>query len=116
MWLQSQMESALYREWLLNDQRRGLRGRAAHLIAETAARLDLINADRIEETVLPLSPGELARALGSVPLYVQRALDGLAEAGAIEMSDQGVAVRDPGRLAELGDFDPQYLLGAHRAA
>ena len=116
MWLQSQMESALYREWLLNDQRRGLRGRTAHLIAETAARLHLIDADGIEETLLPLSAGELARALGSVPLYVHRALDGLAEAGAIEMSDQGVTVSDPARLAELGDFDPQYLFGAHGGA
>jgi CRP-like cAMP-binding protein len=111
MWLQSQMESALYREWLLNDQRRGLRGRAAHLIAETAARLNLINADGIEHIVLPLSAGELARALGSVPLYVQRELDGLAEAGAIEVGDDGVTVCDAARLAELGDFDPQYLVG-----
>ncbi|HEX8572431.1 MAG TPA: Crp/Fnr family transcriptional regulator [Allosphingosinicella sp.] len=116
LWLQSQMESALYREWLLNDSRRGLRGRAAHLIAETAARLHLINSDGIEEIVLPLSAGELARALGSVPLYVQRELDGLAEAGAIEVNDEGVTVSDPAKLAALGDFDPQYLLGTHGAA
>ena len=47
-------------------------------------RLDFINADRMEETVLPLSAHEIAPALGSVGLYVQRELDSLAVADAIE--------------------------------
>jgi hypothetical protein len=54
--------------------------------AETGARLNVNNSDGVEELALPLSRGELARALGSVPLYVQRELDGLAEARAIEVS------------------------------
>jgi CRP-like cAMP-binding protein len=114
IWLQGQVESALYREWLLNDQRRGLKGRAAHLIAETAVRLQLINADGLEDTVLPLSAAEIAAALGSVTLYVQRELGSLAAAGAIEVTDTEVVVRDGAKLAELGDFDPQYLVGAPR--
>ncbi|HEY0149766.1 MAG TPA: Crp/Fnr family transcriptional regulator [Allosphingosinicella sp.] len=114
IWLQGQMESALYREWLLNDQRRGLKGRAAHLIAETAVRLQLINADGLEATVLPLTAAEIAAALGSVELYVQRELKSLADAGAIDVTDNEVVLRDAAKLAELGDFDPQYLIGAPR--
>jgi CRP-like cAMP-binding protein len=115
IWLQGQLESALYREWLLNDQRRGLKGRAAHLIAETAARLQLINAESLEDTVLPLTAAEIASALGSVTLYVERELNSLADAGAIDVTDTEVVVRDGAKLAELGDFDPQYLIGAPRA-
>ncbi|HEY7811526.1 MAG TPA: Crp/Fnr family transcriptional regulator [Allosphingosinicella sp.] len=115
IWLQGQVESALYREWLLNDQRRGLKGRAAHLIAETAVRLQLINADGLEDAVLPLTAAEIASALGSVELYVQRELNSLADAGAIDVTDNEVVLRDAAKLAALGDFDPQYLIGAPRA-
>jgi CRP-like cAMP-binding protein len=112
-WLRSQAESALYREWLLNDERRGLQARLAHLICETALRLQLLNEAARSHPILPLDAAEMARAAGSVPLYVNRALAALQEAGAVSILPDGIRVQDESKLAEIGGFDAGYLAGTH---
>lgn len=114
LWLRTQSEAAIYREWLLNDGRRDVRTRTAHLIAETAARLEVLNAAPGAEPILPLDPAEVAQALGAAPFYVERALGSLAADGAIAFDGVGVRIADFTRLAEAGAFDPRYLLDRHR--
>lgn len=110
LWLRTQSEAAIYREWLMNDRRRDLRTRTAHLIAETAARLEVLNAASGAEAIVPLDAAEVAHALGAAPFYVERALAALAADGAIAFEGTGVRVGDFARLAEAGGFDPGYLL------
>jgi CRP-like cAMP-binding protein len=59
LWLRSQAEAAIYREWLLNDSRGDLRTRMAHLLAETAARLEFVNAGAGAEPIVPLDAASL---------------------------------------------------------
>ena len=113
LWLRSQAEAAVSREWLLNDRRRGLESRLAHLICETSLRLQLLNEEDEAEPVLPFDVEELALAAGSIPLYVCDALALLENAKAVRLSDEGVTIEDGARLAEIGDFDPTYIEVTH---
>jgi CRP-like cAMP-binding protein len=113
LWLRSQAEAAVTREWLLNDQRRSLKSRIAHLISETSLRLHRLRADETAGHGLPLDVDELAQAIGSVPLYVERELVALEEAGVLTNGPEGITIRDAKRLGEIGDFDRAYLNQAY---
>jgi CRP-like cAMP-binding protein len=113
LWLRSQAEAAVYREWLLNDERRDLASRIAHLLCETDVRLQLLSTDGEETDLLPLDAPEIAQAVAAVQLYVERVLEKLQAAGAVAVTDRGVVVRDREKLAEIGDFDPQYIVRSH---
>ncbi len=101
-----QQEQAIYRQWLANDGQRPLRCRIGHLVCETAHRLQ---SRRDEDMFIPLTAGEIARALGSVPLYVERELVELREEGLIELERDGVVIRDPARLSQDSHCRPTYL-------
>jgi CRP-like cAMP-binding protein len=108
LWLCSQAEGALYREWLLND-RRDLRSRIAHLLCETDARLQRLST--AQAMIVPLDPAELAQAVAAARHYVERQLAALEAAGMIAVTTEAVTVRDRAALAEIAGFDPSYLLG-----
>jgi CRP-like cAMP-binding protein len=113
LWLRSQAEAAVYREWLLNDERQDLTSRIAHLLCETDVRLQLLRTDAEEIDPLPLDGSEIAQAVAAVQIYVERVLESLEAAGAVAVTGRGVVVLDREKLAEIGDFDPQYIVESH---
>ena len=76
-------------------------------------RLQRLQGEARANPVLPLDVEELARAAGAIPLYVAEALEALQSAGAVAVAPDSVTVRDFGRLAEIGDFDPGYVAITH---
>ena len=116
MWLHTHAEAALSREWLLNATRRDLATRAAHLLCETSMRLEVTRLEGSDRYFIPLTVDELAQAIGSVPLYVGRALEELRHEGAILVDPGGIRIVDWLRLTRLADFDPLYLLDQPAAA
>ena len=109
LWLSTLAEGALSREWLLNVTRRDLTARIAHLLCETSLRMGVTGGADHDRYRVPLSPGQIASAAGSIQLYTQQALDEPEALGAVRVNEEHVEIADWSSLASAGEFDPQYL-------
>lgn len=108
IWMRSHAEAALAREWILNS-RRDLPTRTAHLLCEATARLEKARLGD-DSFYIPMDTEELAQALGSVSLYIDRTLASLEERGIIRREIGGIRILNWRGLAAIADFDPLYLL------
>ena len=102
-------ESTIYAEHLVDLGRRSALERVAHFLLELLTRLQSIGLADEQSFKIPLTQELLADALGlSIP-HVNRVLRRLREDNLVVLEDQRVTVRDIDSLAELADFDPEYL-------
>lgn len=108
IWMRSHAEAALAREWILNS-RRDLLTRTAHLLCEATARLEKARLGD-DSFFIPMTTQELAQAVGSVPLYIERTLAVFEEQGIIRREAGGIRIGNWLGLAGIADFDPLYLL------
>jgi CRP-like cAMP-binding protein len=115
MWLRSHAEAAITREWLLNDVRRNLATRTAHIVCEIAARLQASRIGGADHFFVPVRIDELALALGSVRLYVERTLTEMQAMGWLRIEPEGLRILDWAALTRAADFDPLYLIEASGA-
>jgi len=109
MWMDTLVESAIYREWIINNGRRGALARVAHLICELGRRLHavgLASADRFE---IPLNQDQMADATGLTPVHVNRTLRELDRTGLVDRVARTVHVKDWPGLREIADFNETYL-------
>ena len=113
MWLDTLIDSSIFREWVVNVGRRDARSRIAHLLCELAMRMDASGMSRGGSYEFPLTQEQLADATGLTPVHTNRVLQGLRKDGLINLSSQSLTVLDWDRLRETGDFDERYL---HHAA
>lgn len=109
LWLETVVDGAVHRTWLVGLGRKDATARMAHLFCETHARLDAVELVKDGRFPFPLSQTELADMLGLSPVHVNRTLMGLRGAGLIEWRDKILEIRDLGRLTRLAEFDPAYL-------
>jgi CRP-like cAMP-binding protein len=58
---------------------------------------------------MPLTQEMLADALGLTGVHVNRTLQSLRETGLVDHKSGRLYVHDLRKLANFGDFDPQYL-------
>ena len=108
-WRDTLIDSAIFREWIVNVGRRPAYQRMAHVFCELMLRfraIGIADGDRFE---LPLTQAELADALGLSTVHVNRTLQELRVAGLITMTDGVVTVGNWEHLKEAGAFDPTYL-------
>jgi len=113
MWLDTLIDSSIFREWVVNVGRRDARSRIAHLLCEMALRLDAVGMRREDGYAFPLTQEQLADATGLTPVHTNRVLQGLRKDGLISLGSHALTVLDWGRLRDVGDFDERYL---HHAA
>ena len=109
LWLETLIDAAIHRQWLvclgLHD---GL-GRFAHLICELAVRLKSVGLSDGKRFDLPLTQGEAGDFLGLSLVHVNRTLMVLREMKLLEWRHGRVEIFDWDRLAEVAQFDPTYL-------
>ena len=108
-WLETVVDGAIHRVWLVGLGRQDALGRMAHLFCETYARMEAV--DRVIEGrfAFPLSQGELADVLGLSTVHVNRTLMALRGLGLVDWREGHVQIHAFDRLAEIGEFDPLYL-------
>ena len=111
MWIDSLIEGATFREWILNVGRRDARARIAHLLCEFATRfrsagLTLDDGNAYE---LPMTQEQIGDAAGLTPVHVNRTLKILAEQGLITRDRRFVTIEDWDALVSVADFSPRYL-------
>lgn len=113
IWLDTLIDSSIFREWVVNVGRRNAKSRIAHLLCELVLRLRAAGLCDHGACDFPLTQEQLADATGLTAVHTNRTLKALREEGLISMKTNRLTVLDWDRLADVGDFTERYL---HRSA
>ncbi len=103
------LEEAVLRERVGGLGQRSARGHMAHIITELVMRQRNFGADDRTALLLPVTQVLLSDALGISPVHTNRTIRRLVHDQLIETSPLGLRVLNERRLAEIGDFDGQFL-------
>lgn len=109
MWIDTLIDSSIFREWVVNVGRRDSRARVAHILCEFSLRLEAAGLARDHRYELPMTQEQLADAVGLTSVHVNRVLRQLAEDGLISRDRRSVTIEDWPRLRQAGDFNERYL-------
>lgn len=109
MWIDTLIDSSVFREWVVNVGRRDARMRIAHLLCELALRLEASGQGIADAYGFPVTQEQLADATGLTPVHTNRTLQALRREGLISLSAQTLTVLDWEGLRDAGDFSERYL-------
>ncbi|TGP20188.1 MULTISPECIES: Crp/Fnr family transcriptional regulator [unclassified Mesorhizobium] len=109
LWLDTLVDGAIHREWIVAMGRRSKTSHLAHLICELLVRLQVVKKTRDMSFHLPLSQAELADVLGLSVVHMNRVIGALRRMNVINWVSQTVTIVDWPRLVEIAEFDPTYL-------
>jgi CRP-like cAMP-binding protein len=109
MWIDTLVDAAIFREWLVNVGRRDSLSRIAHLLCEFALRLEVAGLASHYRYELPMTQEQIADCTGLTPVHVNRVLKDLGRQGLISRDRRSVAISDWEGLSHVGDFSSRYL-------
>ena len=109
MWIETLIDAAIFREWIVNVGRRDSITRIAHLLCEFALRLAEAGLGDHQRYHLPMTQDQLADATGLTPVHVNRVLKELGRLDLIERDKRTIRIVDWDRLRHVGDFSSRYL-------
>lgn len=110
MWEDTLVDASIFREWIANIGRRDARTRIAHLLCEFSLRLKVAGIGDQTGYELPMSQEQLGDATGLTSVHVNRTIKALERDGLIDrVSPRSIHIGDWRRLADVGDFDSNYL-------
>ncbi|MBV9527981.1 Crp/Fnr family transcriptional regulator [Sphingomonas sp.] len=109
MWLVTNLDAAIHREWMLSMGRRSALARVAHLFCELLVRLQVAGCAGEDDYAFPLTQIQVADCLGLTSVHVNRTLQELRKRGLVELRNRHVRLPDLGELQRLAQFDPGYL-------
>lgn len=109
MWIETLIDAAIFREWIVNVGRRDSLSRISHLLCELALRLEAAGLAHGYRYDLPMTQEQIADCTGLTPVHVNRVLKELGRLGLIDRQKRSVSILDWNELQELGDFNTRYL-------
>lgn len=109
LWLDTIIDAAIHRQWLVAMGRRSGLGHLAHLVCELYLRLQAVGQTGDLTFDLPLTQATLGDALGLSTVHVSRLISELRAEGVIHWSNGQIDILDWRRLTEIAEFDPTYL-------
>lgn len=109
LWLDTLIDAAIHRRWMVGMGRMSGLGRFSHLLCELYLRLEVVGAAARGAFDLPLTQTELGDALGLSPIHVNRLLGEMRREGLVAWRGSRVRLLDWNRLAMIAQFDPAYL-------
>jgi CRP-like cAMP-binding protein len=109
MWIDTLIDSSIFREWVVNVGRRDSRARVAHILCEFSMRLEAAGLAQNHVYELPMTQEQLADAVGLTSVHVNRVLKQLKEEGLIDRDRRTIRIVDWNRMREAGDFNERYL-------
>ena len=109
LWQDSMLDSAIYREWIVNVGQREARERIAHMLAEFARRLEAAMPGSSEAFTVPMTQQQISAATGLSPVHVNRVIKRLALDGVFSKRAGRLIVNEPAALDQVADFQPGYL-------
>src|SRR5439155_22344465 len=104
IWIDSLIDSSVFREWVVNLGRRDAKERIAHLLCELAARL--ASSGVVDGAIydFPLTQEQIGDATGLTAVHTNRTLQSLRRDGLISLTSNRLSILDWYRLAEVGYF------------
>lgn len=109
MWMETLVDAAIFREWIVNVGRRDSISRISHLLCEFALRLESAGLAHDHRYEMPVTQEQLADCTGLTPVHVNRVLKELGRLGLIEREKRSVSIVQWDRLQQIGDFNTRYL-------
>lgn len=110
MWRDTLVDASVFREWIANVGRRDARTRIAHLLCEFSLRLKVAGLGGGSDYELPMTQEQIADTVALTSVHVNRTLKSLEADGFIaRRNSRSVTIGDWSKLAEVGDFDSNYL-------
>lgn len=109
LWLETVVDGAIHRQWLVTMGRQNAASRLAHLVCELYRRLEGAGLARDHRFNIPMTQVDLGDVLGLTPVHVNRVLMDLRQQGLLEWKAGVVTISDWDGLVDLGQFDPTYL-------
>jgi CRP-like cAMP-binding protein len=109
MWIDTLVDAAIFREWIVNVGRRDSISRLSHLLCEIALRLEEAGLAKDRRYELPMTQEQLADCTGLTPVHVNRVLKELGRMGLIARDRRSVKILEWDRLQHIGDFNTRYL-------
>jgi CRP-like cAMP-binding protein len=117
LWRETLVDASIFREWVLNVGRRDAFTRMAHLLCELRMKLKVVGLAENDTFELPFTQVELADAIGTSTVHVNRVLQDLRAKGLIRSYGARLTIPDWEKLKETAGFDPLYLhLKSNQAA
>ena len=92
-------------EWLVNCGRRDSMARVAHLLCETAARMQNLK----EHMTNPFTQQQIADITGQTSVNVNRVLADMERQGLIRRKGREIEFSDWAEMRRVGSFQPAYL-------
>jgi CRP-like cAMP-binding protein len=110
MWIDTLVDGAIFREWIMNVGRRNAKTRVAHLLCEFSLRLKVAGLGDATGYELPMTQEQLGDATGLTPVHINRTIKALERDALITRSSaRAIRIGDWRKLAEAGDFESTYL-------
>ena len=109
LWLDTLLQTASLREWLVSSGRRSALARLAHFFCEMLARYQVAGLARGDSCPLPLIQADLSDICGLTHVHTNRTLQALRNMKLIAWEKGRLTILDRRQLADLADFDPTYL-------
>jgi CRP-like cAMP-binding protein len=109
LWIDTLIDSSIFREWVVNVGRRDSRARVAHILCEFSLRLEAAGLAKNHHYELPMTQEQLADAVGLTSVHVNRVLKQLGEEGLISRDKRRIVIEDWQRMRAVGDFTERYL-------
>jgi CRP-like cAMP-binding protein len=109
LWLNSLIDAAIHRTWIVGMGRMSAAAHFAQLICELYVRLEAVGLARDMEFDFPLTQPIVADALGLSLVHVNRALRDIRAQKLADWRSRTMTILDWDRLAAFGQFDPTYL-------
>lgn len=108
-WTITEVDAAILRNWIFQLGRRNAVQRLAHLFCEMSRRLETVGLTRGTGFVFPVNQPTLSDMLGLSIVHTNRSVQELRARGLITWQRQLLEIGDWRGLAQLAEFDPDYL-------
>ncbi|CAN5603843.1 Crp/Fnr family transcriptional regulator [soil metagenome] len=109
LWLETVVDGAIHRQWLVTLGQQNAASRMAHLVCELYCRLEAAGLACDQRFGLPITQADLGDVLGLTQVHVNRVLMELRRQDLLEWKAGQVTIKDWPGLVRLGAFDPTYL-------
>ena len=109
LWLETVVDGAIHRQWLVTLGQQDAASRLAHLACELYCRLEAAGLASDHRFSIPMTQADLGDVLGLTQVHVNRVLKDMRQNGLLEWRAGRVTLLDWVGLVDLGQFDPTYL-------
>jgi CRP-like cAMP-binding protein len=108
-WRDCAVDAVILSQWVANMGRKDAKGRLAHLLCETAIRLDAVETGDEVRFRFAVTQANLADATGMTPVHLNRTIKALRNECLADIRKSSVHIYDWTRLVAAADFDAAYL-------